>query len=103
MRNKLTKISALAVVGCMCLFSACVRQPQTQIVVLRSYISTNQIPGYIGGPKIEPQVDSNGWLQVQAVPAVAVAYPPRKEVVTNYVLGYLSGTNEVELWTAEKR
>lgn len=103
MLKKLTIISALAAVGCMCLFSADVAKPQTQIVLLRTYVSTNTIPGYIGGPEIKYTVDTNGMMQVQAVPVMAALYPPRTEVVTNYVLGYWDGTNAVELLTAIPR
>lgn len=102
MKNKTLKLMALAAVGSTCLFSADVK-PQTAIVLLRTYVSTNTIPGHIGGPDIKPTVDTNGMYEIQPVPAVAVFYPPRTEVVTNYVLGYWAGTNAVELLTASKR
>lgn len=101
MKNKMIGLLALVAVG-SCLFIADVAKPQTQIVLLRTYVSTNTIPGYIGGPEIKHTVDTNGMMQIQAVPAVAVLYPPRTEIVTNYVLGYWDGTNAVEL-TASKR
>ena len=100
MLKKLTTIGALAAVGCMCLFSADVAKPQTQIVLLRTYVSTNQIPGYIGGP--EPVIGTNGYY-LNATLAIAITHPPRTEIVTNYVIGYWDGTNAVELLTASKR
>lgn len=103
MQNRLPKLLTLAAVGATCMFSACSQEGQNQIVLLRSYVTTNQIPGYIDDPDIKPQVDSNGWLELPTMPAVAIKHPPRTEVVTNYVLGYRQGTHTVELLTAEKR
>lgn len=114
---------ALASVGSTCLFSACQREnpdqvsagssaktanpadpgDQQQIVLLRSYVTTNHVPGYIGAPDIKPRVDSNGYEEFQPTPAVAVRHPPRTEITTNYVMGYRQGTNTVEVMTTQKR
>jgi hypothetical protein len=117
------KSLTLAALGSTCLFSACnpgnssqmegdsFNSPtnpiktgdQQEIVLLRSYVTTNHVPGYVGAPEIKPTIDSNGWQEFQATPAVAIRHPPRTEVVTNFVLGYRQGTNTVEVMTTEKR
>ena len=76
---------------------------KTQIVLLRTYVTTNTIPGYIGGPPITFTTNSDGIMLPNPVNAVAITYPPRTEIITNYVLGFYNGTNAVELITAEKR
>lgn len=75
---------------------------QTQIVLLRTYVTTNTIPGYIGGADPSPIVGTDGYLVMMAT-SQAIAHPPRIEIVTNYVLGFYNGTNTVELITAEKQ
>jgi hypothetical protein len=85
--------------GSLGLFHAEPAKPQIQIVLLRTYVSTNTIPGYIGGANMKPEVDKDGIMRPQAVNAIAITHPPRTEVVTNYVLGYWDGTNAVELLT----
>jgi hypothetical protein len=76
---------------------------KTQIVLLKTYITTNTIPGYTGGYGTKIETNSAGILIFLPSYAVAITYPPRTEIITNYVLGYLDGTNAVELITAEKR
>jgi len=88
--------TALAVASSV-LFGADVK-PQT--VLLRTYVSTNTIPGYIGGP--EPTVGTNGWWNNMTL-AVAISHPPRTVIATNYVLGYMDGTNTTELMTLVKQ
>lgn len=64
--------------------------PATQIVLLRTYVATNHIPEYVtGGTPDCPTC------------LVATTHPAHDEVVTNYVLGFWSGTNAVELLTAK--
>jgi hypothetical protein len=122
-RIKVRRLLALATVGSSCLLNGCQREnpnqvsaddsansairadpgdPQ-QIVLLRSYLTTNHVPGYIGAPDITPQVDSNGYREFQTTPAVAIRHAPRTEIVTNYVMGYRQGTNTVEVITTQKR
>ena len=72
-----------------------------QIVLLRTYVSSNQIPGWFGGADPSPTVGTNGYLNMLTT-AQAIVHAPRIEVVTNYVLGFWQGTNAVELLTAEK-
>jgi hypothetical protein len=78
------------------LFSAESTNPKNQIVLLRVYTSTNYIPGYIGGP--DPKIGTNGFFQNSTI-SIAVIHPARTNVVKNYVLGFLDGTNAVELLT----
>lgn len=73
-----------------------------KIVLLRTHVTTNFIPGYIGSSKPEWKVDTNGWLLPQTANAIAVYYHPRHEIVTNYVLGYSDGTTNIEIITVEK-
>ena len=100
-KMKMTILKTVGIVAVMC--SAVLgAEVKTQIVLLRTYISTNTIPGYIGGAEPSPIVGTNGYLNMVTT-AQAVVHPPRTEIVTNYVLGFYNGTNAVELITAEKR
>ncbi len=60
-------------------------------------MSTNFVAGWIGGLAPEVRTNGDGYLSVQAVPAVAINHPPKSVVVTNYAIGFLAGTNAVEL------
>lgn len=101
----MNKFKAIKVAAILAIVSSAVlgADVKNQIVLIRTYISTNTIPGYIGGPDVQWQTNSAGIIMPQPVPAVAITHPPRTEIVTNYVLGYYDGTNAVELITAEKR
>jgi hypothetical protein len=85
-KTKLGTATALAV-ACSAWFGGC-QNDRSGLVVLKTYISTNTVPGYIGGPHVEPSVGPDGYLMPQMVNAVAIHYPPKTNVVTNYVIGY---------------
>lgn len=96
------KNTVLLLLGCalLCAFIYPIRPPA--IVLLRTYVVTNTIPGYIGGVTPTLKTDANGYLVVEPVPAVAIVHPPTIEIVTNYVLGFIDGTNQIEILTAQK-
>lgn len=79
-----------------------VNEPKS-LVLIRTYLTTNTIPGYWGSSSPTPIPDTNGMLVTfTARHADLVAYPPRQQIVTNYVLGYFDGTNRyIEVLTLQ--
>jgi len=84
-KSKLRTATALAV-ACMALCGC--QNDRHELVVLETYISTNTVPGYIGGSHVEPSVGTDGYLLQQMVNAVAIQYPPKTNFITNYVIGF---------------
>lgn len=76
------------------LLCGCRSSFDNRLLLLRTYVSTNVIPGYIGGP--QPTVGPDGNLTTFAN-AVAIHYPPSTNVVTNYVIGYRRGGTTIEV------
>ena len=90
---KIGTATALAV-ACTAWLGGCHHRKQSPLIVLRSYVSTNLVPGYIGGQKQNAQVGPDGYLMQGSVNAIAINYPPKTNVVTNYVIGYRTADGE---------
>src|SRR6186713_1746568 len=79
------------------LLATCYLSQCQEIVLLRTYVSTNLISaGFYGSSSPYPFITTNGFLSVQgAMNADYVLHPPVYKVVTNYVLG----TREIDTYT----
>lgn len=69
-----------------------------QLTLLRWTVVTNHHEAYAGGAPAEKGADG-----IYFVPSVVVLYPARDEVVTNWVIGFRSGTNLVPIQTLVSR
>jgi hypothetical protein len=69
-----------------------------QIVLLRTFVSTNHVPAYTSGSPPKQSSDGYSWSSTLE----CVLHPPTTVILTNYVLGFKNGTNCVELITLSK-